>query len=293
MSDITNHFETIATWTRGDQRAPHKPLLILLALARWQRGNQSPLPFAEIEQELTALLKEFGPSRQSFHPEYPFWRLRNDGIWIVASDQPMKPRASNNDVLKSELLAKRATGEFTPEVKHALAADPTLVAQIARIMLEQHFPESLHPDILEAIGLTLETTRSSRTRDSKFRQRILIAYEYRCAVCGFDVRLGSVSIALDAAHIRWHQAQGPDDETNGLALCVLHHKMFDLGAFTVAEDGKVLVSDQVHGSSGFDATLLKHHAGSIREPQRPEWKPDSRHLKWHLQEVFKGDARHF
>ena len=79
-------------------------------------------------------------------------------------------------------------------------------------------------------------------------------YEYRCAVCGFDVRLGSVSIALDAAHIRWHQAGGPDEETNGLALCVLHHKTFDLGAFTVA-GGVVLVSDQAHGTSGFRETL--------------------------------------
>jgi putative restriction endonuclease len=73
---------------------------------------------------------------------------------------------------------------------------------------------------------------------------------YRCAVCGFDVRLGSVSIALDAAHIRWHQAGGPDLERNGLALCVLHHKTFDLGAFTVNQDGLLLVSDQAHGIEG-------------------------------------------
>ena len=33
-------------------------------------------------------------------------------------------------------------------------------------------------------------------------------------------------------------------------LCVLHHKMFDLGAFTVSE-GVVLVSNQAHGTSGF------------------------------------------
>jgi putative restriction endonuclease len=69
--------------------------------------------------------------------------------------------------------------------------------------------------------------------DPQFRLRVLTAYEYRCAVCGFDVRLGSVSIALDAAHIRWHQAGGPELERNGLALCVLHHKTFDLGALTV------------------------------------------------------------
>src|SRR5436189_6378643 len=40
------------------------------------------------------------------------------------------------------------------------------------------------------------------------------------------------------AHIRWHQAGGPDIENNGLALCVLHHKTFDLGAFTLSEGGR-------------------------------------------------------
>jgi len=64
---------------------------------------------------------------------------------------------------------------------------------------------------------------------------VLTAYEWRCAVCGFDVQLGAIPIALDAAHIRWHQANGPDTERNGLALCALHHKTFDLGVFVGME----------------------------------------------------------
>jgi putative restriction endonuclease len=158
-------------------------------------------------------------------------------------------------------------------------------------MLEQHFPESLHPDILDALELSLSPT-GPRVRDSKFRQRVLTAYEYRCAVCGFDVRLGSVSIALDAAHIRWHQAGGPAEESNGLALCVLHHKTFDLGAFTVSPTGVILVSDQANGTEGFEASLMRHHATRVRPPQRPEWQPAPRHLEWHEKEVFKGNARH-
>jgi hypothetical protein len=63
----------------------------------------------------------------------------------------------------------------------------------------------------------------------------------------------------------------------GLALRVLHHRMFDFGAFTVAE-GFVLVSDQVHGTSGFHEALMAHHGGKIREPQRPNWSPKPRHL---------------
>src|SRR5262249_538800 len=121
---------------------------------------------------------------------------------------------------KGELLAHDAWGEFADEVQAALRADPALAGEIASHLLEHHFPESLHPDILAAVGLEPGASALARgKRDPQFRQRVLTAYEYRCAVCGFDVRLGSVSIALDAAHIRWHQAGGPDRESNGLALC--------------------------------------------------------------------------
>jgi putative restriction endonuclease len=290
---ILQRFDQLNVWSRGDQRAPHKPLLVLYALARWTRGETSDIPFSEVNQPLTDLLKEFGPQRQSYHPEYPFWRLQNDGVWKVTSASPMKPRESNSDPPKSELLAHEATGGFSADVQAALHAHPNLVTDIAALLLEGHFPESIHQDILSAVGLTLGATQAERRkRDPDFRKRILTAYEYRCAVCGFDVRLGSVSIGLDAAHIRWHQANGPDQENNGLALCVLHHKTFDLGAYTVSAKGVLLVSDQANGGKGFHETLMRHHGQPIRPPQRPEWSPEPVFLAWHANEVFKGEARH-
>jgi putative restriction endonuclease len=108
---------------------------------------------------------------------------------------------------------------------------------------------------------------------------------------GLAVRHGSVSIALDAAHIRWFQAGGPDQESNGLALCVLHHKTFDLGAFTVSRDGVLLVSDQAHGTAGFHEALTSRHGQPVRPPRRPEWKPAPESLDWHAREVFKVAAR--
>lgn len=193
------------------------------------------MTYREAEPDLTALLREFGPPRKSDHPEQPFWRLQRDDVWTVhaPADLPLK---TGDDIPKvTSMRSHDVRGEFSPEVQAALTADPALVAQVASRILERHFPESLHQDILNAVGLVLEADPSRRKRDPNFRNRVLKAYEYRCAVCGFDVRLGTVSIGLDAAHIRWHQAGGPDTESNGFALCVLHHKTFDLGAFTVAE----------------------------------------------------------
>lgn len=146
----------LSTWSRNGQRALHKPLLVLYALGRWQRGDFNDIPFKVVTVDLTALLKAFGPPRKTFHPEYPFWRLQSDGVWNVQSDRPMKSRASNSDPKKSELLAANARGGFSAEVKFALKGCPNYVTAIASSLLNHHFPESHHSLILEAVGLTLE-----------------------------------------------------------------------------------------------------------------------------------------
>src|SRR4051812_22525417 len=89
--EVLKRFEDLSVWKQGDQRAPHKPLLVLYALGRWQRGL-TEVTFREAEPDLTALLQEFGPPRKSDHPEQPFWRLQRDGVWSVQapSGLPLK-----------------------------------------------------------------------------------------------------------------------------------------------------------------------------------------------------------
>ncbi len=73
---------------------------------------------------------------------------------------------------------------------------------------------------------------------------------------------------------------------------MLHHKTFGPGAFTLSPEGVLLVSDQAHGTAGFEEALLRHHGRRARQPQRPEFKPEAAFLGWHGREVFKGAARH-
>jgi putative restriction endonuclease len=148
---VLHLFGKLNVWKRKGQRAPHKPLLVLYALGRWSRGEQADIPFKQVDEDLTGLLKEFGPPRQSYHPEYPFWRLQNDDVWVVHAAGPLTPRQSNTDAKKSDLLSKNAAGCFAPKVQAALTADPALVSEIATGLLENHFPESIHPEI--ATGL--------------------------------------------------------------------------------------------------------------------------------------------
>ena len=285
----------VNVWKRGPQRAPHKPLLLLLALARCSRGEAREIPYREVDDKLGALLREFGPPRKSFHPEYPFWRLQNDGVWMVRDADGLSRRTGHDDPRKSELLKLNPPGGLTGELWTALGKDRLLLAEAATAILDANFPPTLHEDILAAVGLDLDgliAAAAARTkRDPAFREKVLRAYERRCAVCGFDLRLGSVDVALEAAHIMWHQAGGPDIEGNGLALCSLHHKLLDRGAFTVSAERRVLVSQEVSGSAGVEEHLLRFHAGLVREPQSAEYLARPEYLRWHGREVFRGPAR--
>jgi putative restriction endonuclease len=291
-AQIESLFGGIRVWARGDERAPHKPLLLLYALGRCSRGEPRLIPYADVDRDLRSLLVQFGPRRKSQHPEYPFWRLQNDSLWELRGAELARPRASNNDAKKNELLKHRVEGGFPEAIFAALRAKPRLLAAVAQGLLDESFPASMYEDILGAVGLDLPLGVVRSSRDPAFRCRVLTAYEYRCAVCGFDVQLGSVSLGIEAAHIKWHQAGGPDVETNGFALCALHHKLFDRGAFTVSASGRVELSEQLRGSTGFRELLLAHHGQPVRPPPNPGHRPGAQFLAWHHKEVFQGPARY-
>lgn len=290
--ELVNKVLHVKSWQRGGTRAPHKPLLLLYAIAKFLSG-QDQIAYAEAEEDLRNLLADFGPWRKVYRPFEPFWRLQKDGLWEVASSSPFMEDSSGG-VSRQALLQKNAHGCLTKEIKTLLHKQPDFVQNIIEEILNANFPETIHEDILQAIGIDFQEVGHGikrRKRCPKFREKVLQAYDYRCAVCGFDVRLGHTPIALEAAHIKWHQAGGPDTEKNSLALCALHHKLFDRGAFTLSDTLEVLVSDRANGYHGFREWLLQYQGERIRHPQRSQYSPDFQFVSWHTNEVFMGSVR--
>lgn len=76
-----------------------------------------------------------------------------------------------------------------------------------------------------------------------------MAYEYQCAFCGYDGALRRVCAGLNAAHVRWWAMDGPGTVDDGVCLCPLHHKLFDLGVLGVAEGWRISVSGNFVGTS--------------------------------------------
>jgi putative restriction endonuclease len=300
MTELESAFSRLNVWRRGDERAPHKPLLVLYALARYYRGESRLIPYGEVDRKLRDLLEEFGPARSSHHPELPFWHLQSDDVWELAPGGSGSERVVATGPNRRLFLTHGYSGGFPIKIYDRLLDDRELILRIARAVLAAHFPPSIHEDIAAAVGLDLEASGVAPTtlagtspapRNPLFREQVIRAYEYRCAVCGFQGRLGHALVGLDAAHIKWHQAGGPDVTVNGLALCALHHKLFDRGVFTLTDSLKIQVSERANGVGIFDHLVLAFNGQGIHLPQRRSYYPEDEFIGWHTREVFHGPGR--
>lgn len=307
-AEAIHRFEKLRPWSQNGERAVHKPLLALLMLGRIANGQSTPVNFAEIEPKMKELLSDFGRPSAVKTPHNPFWHLQSDGIWKLEGPAALLSRPMGATPNITELRDPNVHGNFTPELLELLDQHPQLIHEIAQHLVEVNFPASIAQDVLDATGIpplavitandsSINETQAQaatprRRRDPAFRENVLIAYEYRCCVCGFDLRLGRQIVGVEAAHIRWFQFDGPDTTNNGLALCATHHKMFDLGAFTVAPDTlTILFSTLANGSDTTRRQAQDYHSKSISPPQSRSDIPNSDYLNWHVQQVFKGDAR--
>jgi putative restriction endonuclease len=279
-------------WSRSGTRAPHKPLLFLYALGRFQQDADEELRYSAVEEDLKQLLAEYGPSNRTT-PAYPFHHLVSDGVWEVRTDRGQGSPGSS--VL--ELRTAGAAGRLAPELRAALRREPSLLGRMARLLLDLNFPPSLHDELCTAVGLEPELeaeqlSAARRQRDRRMRELVLTAYEYRCAFCGYDGRIGAVPVGLEAAHVRWWAFGGPDAVDNGLCLCSLHHKLFDKGVLGIGEGHRVLVSQRFVGHS----TSAREHvialAGRTLVGPQPGTSPvAASHRSWHTGQVFHGTPR--
>lgn len=84
----------------------------------------------------------------------------------------------------------------------------------------------------------VEGVISRLARDGSFRERILHAYDYKCALTGFgyrDVKSYLGGSLVEAAHLRpvGDGHEGDDTTRNGIAFTPTVHRLFDAGLFTL------------------------------------------------------------
>jgi len=291
---VLDRLASLRQHQRDGQRSPHKPLLVLLALGRLAATGSSELPWSAAESELADLIAEFGPPSRTSRAQsaaYPFTRLRADGVWVLDHDVQMD--------LVGPLASEHVTGHLEPSVESALRGDPALIRTAARALVLSNFPETVAPDVLAAVGLDPDVVLTAaddlgddsaavrRRRNPAWRTAVLQAWDRQCAFCGYDGQLAGASAGIDAAHVRWFNFDGPDDLDNGLALCALHHKLFDLGALGLDLSLSVLVSAVFTARTSAGRAVYELH-GRLLTPRPGTIAPSADHITWHAREVFKG-----
>lgn len=83
--DVVGRLTSLKQYNQQGNRAPHKPLLLLMAIGELLGTGSSELAFSEVEDRLGRLIKEYVPTSSSVRQTaaYPFWRLQNDQIWVL------------------------------------------------------------------------------------------------------------------------------------------------------------------------------------------------------------------
>lgn len=316
FDEILILFQSLTVWSNGTARAPHKPLLALWAIGRCIGGRDRLAPYETVAPELDSLLHNFGPGRPAFQPQQPFWRLQKDKVWEIDRPNLVLPLTDSGDAYVSKLKNYNIHGGFTEPVFEAFRRNHHWAFAVARMLLDSHFPSTYHDEIMAATGiiapaprtreenkskldrieeLKLEYENSRRLkRNEKFRSKVLHAYENRCAVCEFSVRIDEHPVAIEAAHIQWHGALGPARTKNGLSLCALHHKLFDRGVFTLLPtELKVIVNEKASGR-GFEESLGRYHEKKLSVlPGNPKKWPAPEYIEWHVNQVFKSPEKIF
>ncbi len=212
---------------------------------------------------------------------YSLTRIRNgeEGYDILSNylqEKARKPHCSNV-IYEGELnfIEKPSIG------------DETLIAVSNDA---EGYLASVSTDILaheeDGINILEQQMGSQLFNSVTFRQFVLFAYNYKCAITHKVIRYGDLC-NLEAAHIKPQAHNGKFLPCNGIALCRDMHFAFDKGFFTIDSNYNVQVANQLRGTDFYEEFNGKH----IFVPTVDFFKPNIAFLNHHREHVFQTFAQ--
>ncbi len=158
-----------------------------------------------------------------------------------------------------------------------------LSAALAPVMAGHRISE----DSTEARRAYVTRTVRQRLHQVVFRERVIRAYQERCALCSLHHQE-----LLDAAHITPDRdPEGEPVVSNGVALCKLHHAAFDRLFFAIRPDYVIEVRQSIldeHDGPMLVVGLQQIHEKRILLPRRPSDRPDPERLERRYAEFLQA-----
>jgi putative restriction endonuclease len=122
---LLTRFDGIRHFAGGGRRTPHKPLLLLSALARLKHDRQTEIRFNTTEAIVNPLLPSYGPWGRRAHVSCLYGRLVNDGIWHPPDRTRLLDAKGN--VREGVARGRDAAVGFTPDVLATYEREPELI----------------------------------------------------------------------------------------------------------------------------------------------------------------------
>lgn len=136
-------------------------------------------------------------------------------------------------------------------------------------------------EVLASEDQNVEDTRGASLFNSdSFRDFVMLAYGYKCAITGKVIGYKNL-LNLEAAHIQPKAQAGTFLPCNGIALCRDMHWAFDKGFITISDELKIIVHKEMQKS-----ILMEYSDQKIFTPVDPYFQPEKKFLKHHRENIF-------
>lgn len=158
--------------------------------------------------------------------------------------------------------------------------------KVEEVTLGKDEIKKLNADILLGKnGEDVQRLVKTRVNQALFRKIIINNYSNSCAICGLDVQS-----LLVASHIlKWSQSQSQRlNPENGLCLCNIHDKAFEIGYIGIRNDYQIVISKELGLSKEKEtikALFNRHENQKIILPDK--FYPSINYLEEHFKSTFK------
>lgn len=292
--------------SRQRGKANYKPILLLTVIDLISQGliqdNQIPVS-NELIETFNKYWDILGSASYNGGLHYPFIHLRSEGFWHItpkAGWSGPKPK-TNNKVREAVEYASLDDELFNllQEQNSRTELIDTLIAvwfsgnqkELEDILqINQNF-QNYNEDL--EYSSTVEKfpkfiLRKSLVRKAVFRKAVVHTYNYKCVFCRLKVtRMLNQSI-VDGAHIKPFSQFYDDKINNGISLCKNHHWAFDLGWFSIDDEYRILVANDLREESPNAKPMQDFRNDQIILPNSEKHFPSLEALQWHRTNVFKA-----